>query len=312
MNEAEAHHLDRRRVRDSFERAAAEYDQSAVLQHEIGTRLLERLDYVRIAPQRVLDAGTGTGRALAPLARRYPQARVVALDLAHSMLRTARQGARAWWHLRDAHDYICGDVEQLPLANASVDLIYSNLVLQWCNDLDRVLAQTHRVLRPQGLLMFTTFGPDTLKELRASFRAVDNYTHVNTFIDMHDIGDALLRAGYADPVMDVERLTLTYPDVRSLMRDLKRIGAHNATHARPRGLFGRQQWAQLEAAYQHYRSADGRIPASYEVVYGHAWRLEDRPTRAPDPTQGIRVPLTRVGGRRGGQPAEKITHSGLR
>ncbi|MGD8617251.1 MAG: malonyl-[acyl-carrier protein] O-methyltransferase BioC, partial [Gammaproteobacteria bacterium] len=140
-----------------------------------------------------------------------------------------------------------------------------------------------RVLRPGGLLLFTTLGPDTLRELRDSWAAVDGYSHVNLFLDMHDVGDRLVRARFADPVMDVERLTLTYPDVWKLMRDLKQVGAHNVTTGRPRGLMGKSHMRRLGAAYERYRT-DGVLPASYEVVHGHAWAASDE----------VSVPLERL------------------
>ncbi len=255
-------------VRASFERAAAGYDAAAVLQHEVGRRLLERLEWMRVAPRRVADLGCGTGRGTAGLQARYPEAEVVALDLAEGMLGVARHSvARS-----DATGWVCGDLAALPFAERSVDLLYSNLALQWCLDPAAVFAELRRVLRPGGLLLFTTFGPDTLGELRASWAEVDDRNHVNAFFDLHDLGDALVRARLADPVMDCEHITLTYPDVVALMRDLKAIGAHNVTAGRPRGLTGRRALATLADAYATFRRADGTLPATYEVIYGHAWR----------------------------------------
>lgn len=266
-------HIDKRRARAAFDAAAAEYDAAAVLQREVAARSLERLDLMRIEPRRVLDLGAGTGYCSRALGTRYPKARVVLLDLAPGMLRQARAGASAWERLRGRYAYLCGDAERLPLADASIDLAFSNLTLQWCTDLDRTFAELRRVLRPGGLLLFTTFGPDTLKELRAAWAAADGYTHTSAFMDMHDVGDALVRGGFADPVMDMEYLTVTYPDVHGLMRDLKQIGAHNATAGRPRGLTGRQRLRRMLAAYEGFRQ-DGVLPATYEVVHGHAWAPE--------------------------------------
>jgi malonyl-CoA O-methyltransferase len=176
-------------------------------------------------------------------------------------------GRRQSWLRRFAR--VCADAAQLPFADGSVDLILSNLMLQWC-DPDRVFAEFRRVLCPQGLLCFTTLGPDTLCELRSAWATVDSHTHVNQFIDMHDIGDALVRAGFASPVLDVERYTLTYLDVQKVAADLKDTGAHNSTAGRPRGLTGRGRFAALQAAYEAFRR-DGRLPATYEVVFAHAW-----------------------------------------
>jgi len=255
--------IDKALLRGSFDRAAARYDEAAVLQHEVGQRLLERLDLVRLMPGLILDVGAGTGRATAALARRYERARVVALDLSLRMLRQARVRAPRPWP-------VCGDAVRLPLPDASADLIFSNLTLQWCSDLRAVFAEFRRVLRPGGLLTFSSFGPDTLKELRASWAAVDGATHVNAFVDMHNVGDALLHTGLVGPVMDVEHFTLTYGDVHGLMRDLKALGAHNMTAGRPRGLTGKNRLRAVIAEYECYRT-EGRLPASYEVVYGHAW-----------------------------------------
>jgi len=263
--------LDKRAVRRSFDRAAATYDAAAVLQHEVCRRSLERLDFIRHTPARILDAGSGTGNAWRGLAVRYPGARLVALDLAPGMLRQA--SAAVPWHqrlLRRSPVTICGDLEQLPLAAGSIDLAWSNLALQWVNALPQAFNEMCRVLAPGGLFMFTTFGPDTLKELRAAQPDTDGHTHVSGFTDMHDIGDMLVQAGFADPVIDMETFTLTYPDVQSLMRDLKAIGARNAAADRPPALSGK---AWLEAVVRNYEPLrrDGKLPATFEVVYGHAW-----------------------------------------
>jgi malonyl-CoA O-methyltransferase len=282
------HRLDKRAVRRAFEQAVDRYDEFAVLQREVGSRLLERLDYVRLEPTVVLDVGAGTGVAAATLARRYPKGRVLALDLAPAMLQRARR-RRPWFRKMG---FVAGDAEHLPLADASCDLVFSNVAVQWCNDLAGALAEFRRVLRPGGLLMFTTFGLDTLHELRQSWSQADGYSHVSSFPDMHDIGDAVLRAGFADPVMDTERFTLTYPDVRSLMRELKAIGAHNATAGRSRGLTGRGRLQGVADAYERFRR-DGVLPATYEVVYGHGWA----PLSTTPPGE-IVVPVSEIGGLR--------------
>lgn len=257
--------VDKGRARASFDRAAGRYDEVAVLQAEVGRRLVGRLEGIRLDPAAILDLGAGTGRCSAALAARYPAAWLAALDFAPAMLARAR--ARV-----PALAAVGGDVEALPLADASFDLVLSNLTLQWCDDPEATFAGLLRVVRPGGLLLFTTFGPDTLGELRAAWGAADGHNHVNAFFDMHDIGDALLRAGWGDPVMDGERLTVTYREAAGLLADLKTMGAHNVTAGRPRGLTGRARLAAMTAAYERFRRPDGLLPASYEVIYGHAWR----------------------------------------
>ena len=260
-----AYALDIHRVRRSFDRAAATYDAAAVLHAEVRDQLLARLDLMKLTPRVVVDAGAGTGQAAHALIRRYPKATVIALDTSQRMLQAA--GRRQSWLRRFGR--VCADAARLPFADGSVDLILSNLMLQWC-DPDAVFAEFRRVLGAQGLVSFTTLGPDTLRELRSAWRAADSSTHVNQFTDMHDIGGALIRSGFVSPVLDVERYTLTYTDVRRVAADLKNTGAHNATRGRARGLTGRRQFAALEQAYEAYRQ-DGRLPATYEVVFGHAW-----------------------------------------
>jgi len=281
--------LDPQRVRRAFERAAPTYDAAAVLQREIGQRMAERLDLIKLKPAAILDAGCGTGEALGELHARYPAALLIGLDVAHAMTVAARQRATAQRSLfdrllaslarsgADVPRLMCGDVGRLPLKAACVDLVWSNLTLQWVNDLARAFAEFHRALSVGGLLMFTTFGPDTLRELRTAFASADRATHTSRFVDMHDIGDMLVHAGFADPVMDMEMVTLTYGDATTMMRELKAMGAHNATAGRPRGMMGRDRWARMLAALEAFRR-DGRLPATFEVVYGHAWKPEPRVT----------------------------------
>jgi malonyl-CoA O-methyltransferase len=263
--------VDKRQARQAFSRAASRYDEVAVLQREIAGRLLDRLAYIKHRPSLVLDVGAGTGDATHALASLYPEARVVALDFALPMLHQARQRERGG----TAPDCLCGDAERLPLADGSVDMLFSNATLQWCNDLQGTFQEFLRVLRPNGMLLFSTFGPDTLMELRASWAAVDGGSHVSPFWDMHDIGDAMLQAGLTEPVVDVDRLQLTYADVPALMRDLKTLGAHNVTRDRQRGLTGKGRLGAMLQAYERFRH-EGRLPASYEVVYGHAWAPAQR------------------------------------
>jgi malonyl-CoA O-methyltransferase len=265
-----AYSLDRAWVRRSFDRASSTYDAAAVLQAEVRGLLMERLDLTDMSPRVAVDVGAGTGHAGRALKRRYPGAHVVALDSSFGMLRIAG-GQQSWFR---PFARVCADAERLPLPDGSVDLILSNFMLQWC-DPEAVFAEFRRVLAPRGFLSFTTLGPDTLRELRASWIQAgsghaQSHTRVSQFIDMHDIGDALVRAGFAAPVLDVERYTLWYTDVRGLATDLKAIGARNATAGRPRGLTGSREFAAMQTAYEVHR-IDGRLPATFEVIFGQAW-----------------------------------------
>lgn len=270
--------LDKHKTRLGFERAAATYDSNAVLQREIGARLTERLDLIKMQPEIVLDLGCGTGFVTDQMFRRYKKARVIGVDLALGMAqKTCQRGG--WFRKPQA---VCADAARLPFQPQCADMLVSNLMLQWCNDLPAVFNEFVQVLKPEGLLMFSTFGPDTLKELRASWGQVDGFTHASRFTDMHDVGDALLQAGFRDPVMDMEMITLTYTDVRSLLRDLKGIGANNATRGRNHGLTGKARLQAFLQAYEYFRTDDGLYPATYEVVYGHAWAPKLLPSKLPE------------------------------
>ncbi|HVF36213.1 MAG TPA: malonyl-ACP O-methyltransferase BioC [Candidatus Saccharimonadia bacterium] len=277
--------IDPRVVRRAFGRAAAGYDAAAVLQREVAARMLSRLDVVRLAPATILDAGCGTGECTGRLAARYPDARVVGIDFAQPMARAASERSRRSRALvgrllspilgraRGGPQFVCADLNALPFAVAAFDLGWSNLAFQWINDLPRAFAEMRRCLKVGALFTFSTFGPDTLKELRAAFARADGHPHVSRFADMHDIGDMLVAAGYADPVMDMEVITLTYADPRALMRELKTLGATNAARGRARGLTGRRRFGEVVAQLEA-RAIDGRSPATFEIVYGHAWKGE--------------------------------------
>jgi malonyl-CoA O-methyltransferase len=275
--------LDRAGVRRGFDRASASYDRAAVLQSRVRGELLDRLQWIGIEPRLVLDLGAGTGEGARELKRRFRRAAVVAVDIAPGMLREARRRSGPFRRI----ERVCADAYRLPFAAGSVDLVFSNLLLQWCDALDEVLAEIRRVVRPGGFLTFSTLGPDTLRELRAAWAAADGASHVNGFLDMHDVGDALTRAGFAEPVLDVERITLSYAEVPALARDLKAIGAHNVTSARRRGLTGRAVWRRMTEAYEAFRH-EGRLPATYEVVYGAAWGREALAGTAP--VHGLAAP----------------------
>lgn len=276
--------LDKRLVRLRFERAAAGYDDASALMREVGSRMAERLDLVKLQPARVLDAGSGTGRLARELAARYREAAVVELDLSLAMLRASSRrggwGRRLLETVRPARYRICGDMEQIPLASASVELACSNLALSWVARPQAALQELHRVLARGGLLMFTALGPDTLSELRAALGPAGARA-IHPFADMHDIGDLLVRSGFADPVMDAERLTLTYPSLTALLSELRASGGRTALAGRPAGLRGRAWRARLEERYGAFQ-VQGRWPLTCEVVYGHAWKPEGEPRLASD------------------------------
>ena len=283
-------------VRSAFDQAANTYDASAALQREVVERMVEKLEVVKLSPHRMLDVGCGTGYAGAFLSKRFPGAELVELDLAPGMLKAARarqpDGWRRWLaELQGAHFpvQVCGDVEALPLASESVDLIWSSLALQWCDPLDQAFSECLRVLKPGGLFLFSTMGPDTLKELRQAFAGIDGHAHVNRFIDMHDVGDTLARVGFSSPVMEMEMLTMTYGTVRDVLRDLKGIGAHSLRDGRRSGLMGKSAWRTMEANYERFR-ANGVLPSSYEVLYGHAWKAKQQGQRSEGGKQIIDFP----------------------
>jgi malonyl-CoA O-methyltransferase len=260
--------LDKARVRRLAARAATQYDAAAWLPRQVAAALMEHLLPVRIRPTRILDAGAGTGICARLLARQYPSARIISLDCCLPMLRIGRPRGPRWFSKRA---FACGDAQSLPVADKSIDLLVSSLMLPSCPSPDVVLAEFRRVLTPGGLLMFSSLGPDTLWELRESWTRVDPNVHVHAFIDMHDLGDALLRAGFRDVVMDTERLTGQYPDVPALTAELKRLGASNAASGSPKYLTTAARLATMAAAYEAFRTG-ATLPATFEVVFGHAWR----------------------------------------
>ncbi len=269
--------IDKTKVAASFSRSAEGYEEHAVLQRTVAKRLLERLSLVNIQPRVIVDAGSGSGGAARRLTKIYRNAQILQLDLSHEMLHRSNL-LEPWFFSRQ--QFICGDIEKLPLRKHSVELFFSNLMLQWCNDLDEAFFCIKNALSKGGLFLFTTLGPDTLKELRSSWAEVDDDVHVSTFIDMHDVGDALVRAGFVEPVMDIEHITMTYTDCFSLMKDLKLLGANNSNVERFRGLTGQNKMKKMVSAYEKFRT-EGRLPLSYEIVYGHAWTPVQDPTPGP-------------------------------
>jgi malonyl-CoA O-methyltransferase len=268
--------LDKRRIRAAFGRAAPGFEKADFLHRDIRDRLLNRLHLVQIQPERILDLGAGGGAAAARLAASYPGSTALALDSCRQML-----ASRAFEGTATSAAAICADAARLPLADASIDLIFSNLLLHHCPDLDAVLSEMRRVLRFPGLLIFSSFGPDTLIELRKAWAAADDHSHVSVFMDMHDMGDALIRAGFAEPVLDVEQLTVTYENLARFMQDLRSVGSINATDNRNPGLTSTGRWQRMVDAYETFRNSEGRLPATLEIVFAVAW--------SADPGSGARI-----------------------
>lgn len=278
---------DTRRIRSAFERAAPEFDNTDFLHHDIRDRLLSRLEYVRLEPRHILDLGAGTAAASSAIADKFPESVVIAADLAVKMLQTGSKSVES------GRLSICADATKMPMVDESIDLIFSNLMLPHCHDLSAVFAEARRLLRFPGLLTFSTFGRDSLIELREAWANADEYSHINDFPDMHNIGDALVQAGFAEPVVDTERVTVTYEDLSRLMADLGNAGSVNATPHRNPGLTGRHTWKRMVDAYEKRRDSDGRLPVTLEIVFGVAWRGSANPSgRMSD--GAIEVPIDQL------------------
>ncbi|GAC1335221.1 MAG: methyltransferase domain-containing protein [Collimonas sp.] len=278
--------IDLRRVRQLFAQPAL-VRESEFMRREISSRMHERLALVKLVPQRVLDAGCGAGPDIYTLQQRFSEAAIIGLDASAAMLSMAKEQRQTaqlsvnrllkkWLPFTGKSDelasaLVCGDFAQLPLAPAAVDLVWSNLALHWHPQPDRVFAEWRRILRVDGLLMFSCFGPDTFKELRNAFAAIDNGAHVLPFVDMHDFGDMLVNAGFSTPVMDMETITVTYDTVEKLFADVRAWGG-NPLATRGRGLLGRAAGAGIKAALEATRRPDGKLPLTFEIIYGHAFR----------------------------------------
>lgn len=277
--------IDRAAVKRHFSRASHSYDAAAVMQREVAERLAERLPLFNLIPQTICDLGAGTGFLSQHLLGAYPKANVYAVDLSRDMLERSRDkdiAAVTWWQRLNPFKaapnvhYVNADAYQLPFADGSMDMITSSLMLQWCDDLDAVLAECRRVLKVNGILMMASLGPDTLKELRRAWQSVDGQAeqHLLNFVDMHDLGDALGRAGFGNPVCDAEHITLTYQYAKLALQDLKSIGATNANRSRQAGLMGRHKWQSLLDAYQAQALPNGLVPTTFEIVYVHGWAVK--------------------------------------
>lgn len=267
---------DKQRIAAAFSQAAPRYQKLAVAQQHIGQQLLDRLDLVQLQPDWILDLGAGPGTFSRALSRQYRKAQILSLDLAQAMVREGLRQKR--W--RDRQHFVCADAEALPLATESVDLVFSSFSLQWC-DLSVALAEVWRVLRPGGLLVMSLPGPDSLHELRHSFAQLDAQVHVNPFIEMHELGDLLVRQGFADPVLDRDPVQLLYPDLRALLAELKLLGVNQVMARGEMGLMTPRRWQRLQAAYESFRRPDG-LPLTYEVNYVHAWIPNQKQRRAAE------------------------------
>ena len=267
--------LDKDKVIKSFNAAASTYDNAAVLQRTVSERLIERLEMIKIVPGLILDIGAGTGHSARLLEKKYSKTKVCQLDMSCEMARVSRKNSRRFF---SRQNFVCGDAESLPFADTLFDLVYSSLTLQWCNDLDKCIAETSRALNNNGFLIFATLGPDTLRELRHCWAQVDDRIHINTFIDMHDIGDALVRAGLDSVVMDVEHITMTYENCMDLMCELKSLGAHNVNTGRHKGLTGKNAFNRMQHQYETFRQNE-KLPASFEIIYGSAWKAPENTVR---------------------------------
>lgn len=240
-----------------------------------GDELLERLELMRIDPELIVDLGAGTGRMSAALTARFASASIISVDASLRMLQfgqAPRVGLvrRLMSRRTSSSGAVQADAGRLPLADASVDLVVSNLMLHCCDPV-RVLGEVRRVLKPEGALLFSTFGPDTLRELNSAWLEVGADRRVLRFMDMHDLGDIMLKAGLVDPVVDMDNVTLTYPDTSTLWRDLRSMGSRNVRMDRSRTLTGPRRFAALEQVLIQRFRTDGLIRMTAELVYANAW-----------------------------------------
>lgn len=258
----------------AFSKHADHYDFAAKVQQEIGERLFERLHYLKIDPRYILDLGCGSGTFSKQLTLLYPKARIVGLDLAWAMLIEAKkkQGWRRKWSL------VTADMKRMPFASGIFDLIFANQVIHWANPLSHVLRELNRVMNVNGCFMFTTLGPDTFIELKNAWSGANQYAHVNEFADMHDVGDSLMAEHFLEPVMDMELLSVHYETLPNLINALRMQGVRNINPQRNQGLTGKKSWLEFEKKYATMRTDNGKYPLTYEVVYGHAWKGEQRKT----------------------------------
>lgn len=276
--------IDQSLLIQSFNRAAETYDHYNFLQKHVGQKLIAQLDFIKLQPKHILEIGCGTGFCTTLLREKYPQAQIIALDIAENMLRKAK---RTYGDGESSTQYICADATHLPFAPTSFDLIFSNLTLQWLSPYQWIFKEWLRVVRPSGCLLLSTFGPNTLHELRTSWHGVDVHTHTNQFIDILTTGNDLMHSGWHHPVLDHEDITVRYEQLDQLFKDLKMIGAHNMTLGRHNGLMGKDKWQRFLKNYaDHYRH-EGKYNLSYQVIYAHSFA----PPIAPNTMHKINIPI---------------------
>lgn len=278
------------RVQQRHHRYAARYRSAAVINHVLADGLLQRLAYLRLKPQTIIDLGSGSGYLSQALCQRFPDAQIVAVDLTHAMHRQIQQPKlkRTNWHL------VTADAYQLPMATHSVDVIVSNVLLPLLLDYPALWQECQRVLQPGGLLLFSNLGPDTLQELKHSCLAIDQHSHVNTFIDLHDMGDGLIAAGFQDPVLDADRVQLSYPSLSALLHELKNLGSLQALAEPDTRYYGKAFWQHIERYYrQHFSDANQRLLVSVDAYFGHAFNPL-KPRQRPEADGGIGLPISTI------------------
>ena len=288
--------LDIKRLKKTFDKVAQHYDHVAVLQRQIADSMLTRMDVMTITPKTILEIGSATAYASRQLEKKFKKAQVFSLDFSANMLKQAKKQKKFF----SKQQFVLADANRLPFKDNSMDMIFSNLLLHWLDDINSSMKEWQRVLKPEGVLMFSCFGPDTLQELRQSFTAIDDAPHVHQFLDMHDIGDAVFHAGFVNPVFDVEYFQLTYKNLKQLFKELKQSGYQNQEKQRHKGLMGKEAFAKLQKAYKHYVIEDNVYPASYEIIYGHGWGSEKQMHKQVDVSEHT-IPISNI--RRGKRPS---------
>ncbi len=285
--------LNKELISKDFSNAADTYDAAAIVQQEICNRAVERLQMLKLEPETILDIGSGTGKSTRGLQKQYPSAHVISSDVALPMLEQLKQRQPP---LQQAASTLCCDAEKISIKDESLDLVFSTSTFQWCEELQQVFAECWRILKPNGVLVFTTFGPDTLKELRQSWALVDQQIHVHSFMDMHHVGDLLLASLYSDPVVDMEVITIEYQDSRQLLRDLKATGSRGKFSGETGvdGLMGKRKFQKFEQAYEQFRQKNGLLPASYEVIYGYARKSQSNINRTNSDQSEILIPIDEI------------------